>query len=370
MTFPSLWKIKREVRRIGDQTNRLASNLYEIPVRANHSRWLIKIARPLPGKRSLGKKVAIFVLFQPKGVAASVFLTCDHLIAQGYSIFILSNGPLSDSDRFALIEKSSLLLVRPNFGYDFGAYQDGIYLLDRMGCKLNNLIVMNDSTWFPLRSNDTSIRRMEASIDAFTGHILRNEPDIRRGQDHIESHLLMFKKNAFESAAFKYFWDNYKMSSNRIKTILTGEKLVSAAMFDAGFFSKGLVSRAQFLDCLDNAPFDILKRILTETSFRPVKINDNLAFFLSVAEDTPVWRKQVHDHCSKLLVHLSPIFSTTFVYGTMTTLQLGFVKKSNEECFHLTRKKVLELEASGEIPVIDPTVRAEIAASVSSWKRQ
>ena len=69
------------------------------------------------------------------------------------------------------------------------------------------------------------------------------------------------------------------MSSNRIKTILTGEKLVSAAMFDAGFFSKGLVSRAQFLDCLDNAPFETLKRILTETSFRPVKINDNLAFF-------------------------------------------------------------------------------------------
>ena len=70
------------------------------------------------------------------------------------------------------------------------------------------------------------------------------------------------------------------------------------------------------------------------------------------------------------MVHLSPIFSTTFVYGTMTTLQLGFVKKSNEEYFHLTRKKVLELEASGQIAVIDPNVQAEITASVRSWRRQ
>ena len=209
MSLPPIWKVKREIGRVGDQARRLTSKLYEIPVRANHNRWLTNVAQPLPGKRILGNKVAIVVLFQPKGVAASVFLMCDHLISQGYSPFILSNGPLSDGDRFALLEKSALLLVRPNFGCDFGAYQDGIRLLDRIGCKLDTLIIMNDSTWFPLRANDTSIARMEASTDAFTGHILRNEPDIRRGQAHIDSHLLMFKKTTFESASFRDFWSSY-----------------------------------------------------------------------------------------------------------------------------------------------------------------
>ncbi len=369
MSLPPFWKVKREVRRIRDQLLRAVADFYEQPMRFLHNRWLVTKARPLTGKLTLGNKVAILVVYQPKGIAQSLFLTCDHLIEQGYSPFILCNAPLSVEDRNALLARAALLLERPNFGYDFGAYQDGIRLLQRSGCKPDRLILMNDSTWFPLRVGDTAIARMEASGAAFTGHILRNEPDIRRGRDHIESHLLMFDKTALESEAFTKFWAKFEMTSNRVKTILTGEKSISDALSNSGFPLRALISRDQLLDCMANASFDKLKKILTETTFNPININDNLPYLISIAVDSPEWREKVLNHCRDLFIRLSPIFSTTFVYGTMTELGLGFIKKSNEECFHLTRKRVLELEAADEIRPFHPIIRKELILSVENWRR-
>ena len=194
MNLPPIWKVTREIRRVGDQAARAAIYFYEPPLRVLHNVWLNRAARPLSGSLVLGSKVAVLVLYQPKSVARSIFLTCDHLITQGYSPFILSNAPVSASDRAELLARSALLLERANFGYDFGAYQDGVRLLAKMGHKPDRLILMNDSTWFPLRANDTSIARMEASADAFTGHAFRNEPNIGRGRDHMEAHRLCLTK--------------------------------------------------------------------------------------------------------------------------------------------------------------------------------
>ena len=369
MKIPPYWKVKREVRRIRDQLSRVAADFYEQPMRILHKRWLITKAQPLAGKLPLGSKVAILVVFQPKGVARSLFLTCDHLIDQGYSPFILCNMPLSEDDRTALLARAALLLERPNFGYDFGAYQDGIRLLHKMGCKPDRLILMNDSTWFPLRVNDTSIARMESSGDAFTGHAFRNEPNIGRGRDHMEAHLIMFDNNALESAAFGAFWDKYPASSNRITTIDRGEKGITVAMFDAGFVSEGLASRHLFLERLETASSQTLYEILASASFLPNKLHNRTLELLATASNSVESQRQVRDHMIDLLHLFAPVLSTTLIYGAMKELGLGFVKKSQEENFHLTRKKVLELEATGEIEALDLDVRAEMSASVANWTR-
>ena len=369
MTLPPVWKVKRELRRIRGQAQRASTKFSEPPLRYLHNIWLNTVARPLAGGLPLGNKVAVLILYQPTGVARSLFLTCDHLIAQGYSPFILSNTPLSTSDRAGLLARSALLLERANFGYDFGAYQDGIRLLDRMGHKPDRLILMNDSTWFPLRADDTSIARMEASGDAFTGLAFRNEPNIGRGRNHMEAHLLMFDKSALESSAFDDFWDRYPASSDRDTTIEKGEKGITAAMFDAGFVSKGLASRHLFLERLGSASFQTLHKILAATSFHPNKLHRRTLQLLATATDSVEWQSHVRDHMNDHLHLFAPVLSTTLIYGAMKELALGFVKKSQEERFHLTRTQVLELEAAGEIEALDPDVRAEMSASVANWTR-
>jgi Rhamnan synthesis protein F len=369
MTLPPAWKVKRELRRIRGQAERAGSKLSEPPLRYLHNIWLSTAARPLSGSLTLGSKVAVLVLYQPQGVARSLFLTCGHLIENNYSPFILSNAPLSADDRTALLARAAFVIERPNFGYDFGAYQDDIRLLEKMGHQPDRLILMNDSTWFPLRANDTSIARMEASGDAFTGLAFRNEPNTGRGRDHMEAHMLMFHRSALKCDAFGAFWDRYPASSNRDTTIERGEKGITWAMFDAGFTSSGLASRHLLLARLSSTSFQNLHSILAAASFHPTILRERAFELLAAATDSFEWRRQVLDHMNDHLHLFAPMLSTTLIYGAMKEMDLGFVKKSQEERFHLARIQVLELEAAGEIEALDPDVRAEMSASVANWKR-
>ena len=262
-----------------------------------------------------------------------------------------------------------MLLERPNFGYDFGAYQDGVRLLAKMGHKPDRLILMNDSTWFPLRADDGSIARMEASGDAFTGKVYKTEPKIGLGCDHMESHFLMFDRNAQQSSAFKDFWDRYPMTSSRFNTIQRGEKGISTAMFDAGFASQGLTSKNILFARLADEPFAALTKVLHEASFDPNKLQQKTQTLLIAATDTSEWRQEVLDHVRDVIQMPGTTLSVTFIYFTMTKLGLGFVKKAQDDIFHLTRIKVLELEAAGEIKALDLNVRAEMSASVANWTR-
>lgn len=309
-------------------------------------------------------------MFQPNGVAPSLLKTCDHLVSQGYSPFILSNTQLADHDREALLARAALLLERPNFGYDFGAYQDGIKLLNQMGCKPDRLILMNDSTWFPLRENDTSIARMEASGDHFVGHVFKFEPKIRRGRDHIEAHFLLFDRNAQDSIAFKNFWDRYLMTSSRSETIQRGEKGISTAMFNAGFGSQGLTSKTLLLDHLAKEKFIELKKMLVEACFDNNILREETLHIISAASETPEWRTQVITHVRTVIEAIGTTLYCIYIYYTMTKLGLGFVKKANNDFFHFTRVKVLELEAAGEIEPLDCDVRSEMTASVAGWTPQ
>lgn len=54
---------------------------------------------------------------------------------------------------------------------------------------------MKDSTWFPIRSNDTSLKRMEALDVDFSGHIYKIQNEEKKWRDHLESRLLMLESD-------------------------------------------------------------------------------------------------------------------------------------------------------------------------------
>ena len=79
---------------------------------------------------TLKNNVAILVVFQPKGVPRSIF-SCEHLITQRYSPFIICYSTVKTDDKIAFLARAAPLLERKNFGYVFGAYRHGIRLLHR-----------------------------------------------------------------------------------------------------------------------------------------------------------------------------------------------------------------------------------------------
>jgi lipopolysaccharide biosynthesis protein len=244
MALPPAWKVRREIWRI---RNRIAQKLggvfYDSFRQYLYDRRALNFLKVREGDQPLSDRVAVFVLFQPSGLAPSTFFTLDHLLKNGWSPLVISNAPLTESDAADVSRRAAKVMERPNVGYDFGAYRESIRYLDRIGHRLERLILMNDSTWFPLREDDDSLARMEASGADLVGHIYKIEDIKDRGRDHVESHLLMFSRRALEDEAFQRFWNCFVMSNRRDVTIESGEKRITQVGIAAGWAPKGLLSR-------------------------------------------------------------------------------------------------------------------------------
>ncbi|HLP66652.1 MAG TPA: rhamnan synthesis F family protein, partial [Rhizobium sp.] len=264
MPLPPPWKLKRELRRIYESlltavryrhlVEWLRLSFYEMAPSLN--------LRETHGALTLTSRVAVFVLFQPKAVAPSTLITLEYLAQEGWSVLVISNSPLSREDRDRLASKSAQVIERPNLGYDFGAYREGWRWLHGRDHRIVRLILMNDSTWFPLRRQDDSLRRMEMLNADLAGHIFKTVFSDDPRDDHVESHLLMFGPRALLHPDIHQFWATYRMTNSRALTIKTGEVGISQAAIGAGLTVKGLLDRDRLLTLLEGLNDDELSLVV------------------------------------------------------------------------------------------------------------
>jgi Rhamnan synthesis protein F len=369
MALPPLWKVRREVDRIRVKAVRFVGRHAYDPIRKPlydaTSHWWQRIS---PGRQALTDRVAVFVVFQPRGLAGSILLTLRHLRSNGYSVLVVSNGPLRLEDRATLCEHASVVLERPNVGYDFGAYRDGIRHLWSLGHDMSRLILMNDSTWFPLRSNDDSLARMEALGADLVGHVFKSEEKRKGLHDHLESHLLMVSRDFLQSDDFRRFWSRYPMSNDRTTTIAIGEKGFSQFALRSGWKVQALMGRDWLVSVLRQLDDAALKAVLDHTldgftSSTKTAVNIRRA----VARDEP-WRdaylEWVHESLSNTIFF---VLSGAFIMPAMVYGGMGFAKKGRDIPFHMARQELLLLEASGIVPALDADVRSEIDHAIRTW---
>lgn len=372
MTLPPLWKVNRELERIGVKAVRFAGRWVHDPIRNPiydmTAGWRQTVT---PGAYPLTGRVAVFVVYQPKGVAASILLTLEHLRRNDYSVLVVSNGPLRPEDRALLAENAAIVLERPNVGYDFGAYRDGIRHLWALEADLSRLILMNDSTWFPLRREDDSLARMEALGADLAGHVFKTESEEKLGNDHVESHLLMISRDFLGSCDFQRFWLGYRMSDNRATTIAYGEKGFSQFALQKGWRISTLMGREWLMDVLRGLDEKALETVLKHTidSFSR-RETDLSSIRRGYARGEP-WRDAFLAWTDRSLRNsTSFLLSAAFVMPALIYGRMGFAKKANDIRFHLAREELLDLDASGMIPPIDEAVRKEISARVCTWVAQ
>lgn len=314
--------------------------------------------------------MAVFVLFQPKGIAGSTFLTLDHMMQEGWSVLVISNAPLSDGDRARLAAASGHVIERPNTGYDFGAYREGWRWLERHGHALNRLILMNDSTWFPLRMDDDSLRRMEALNADLAGQIFKTEKTEAKGRDHLESHLLMFSTSAVRHAAIRAFWSDYIMTDHKPRTILLGEKGLSQAAIKAGLNVQGLIGQERMVALLSQLSDSHLLDALNNLALHNDAGKDMRSTSQSAAVSGANWREGFLDWARHELSNSRQhLVSTTFIDPACRYAGMGFLKKSNDRRFQLARLALLRGISRGTIKEMDPVVTEEVRAMVSTWSQ-
>lgn len=237
--MPDRGKLRREFDRVRRQLAGFPAVAEEyLLATRRHDRTLRPLQVRTAGAVPRRDKAAVFVIFPRHGVQASHLQSLRYIGSRGYSPVTVSNLPLEAADRDALAELSTLLIERSNFGYDFGAYREGVLSLADDLPRLRRLVLLNDSCWFPLPSSRDWLTLAEESGFDYAGaasNYAIDPPDVARfeslswSQDrtrrsfHYCSFAISLSAALIADPAFLRFWRGFRLSDVKSRTVRRGE---------------------------------------------------------------------------------------------------------------------------------------------------
>lgn len=188
------------------------------------------------GQSQYSTSHAVYVHYDRAGAVHDYVLNqLQQLCDAGFRISFVSNAPiLRDDDIRADRPFCRTIIWRKNFGYDFGAYKEGIASIGDLN-DVDRLLLMNDSIYGPfqplseiLASIDPSKTDMWGITDSWEFHY------------HIQSYFLVFFSAALKSEAFRSFWQLFPYINDknwiihngeiRLTQVITKEKLRTAVL--------------------------------------------------------------------------------------------------------------------------------------------
>lgn len=239
MALIPVWKVKRELTRLVKQIVAVPGNIY--------TRFLSTLVHDLIKQRHIkrfngdlprGDRVAIYLIFPSDGLLPSHKLAIEHLKANGYAPLVVSNLPLTESDRDWLTRHTYKFLSRPNIGYDFGGYREGFLTISNELQNLEYLAFFNDSVWFPTPGSKAWIPQAEALNVAYASAAsslgipripfnkfrkIEWRIDVKLKHFHYCSYALLVRKEILRSRAFWRYWKFIPLTGKKNQVVRFGE---------------------------------------------------------------------------------------------------------------------------------------------------
>ncbi|MDC1521211.1 rhamnan synthesis F family protein [Planktomarina temperata] len=358
------WKLKREVKRLKIKASAIPLALYEPFIQRKYDRNRHNLVTHHYGKTTLKCNLAVFLIFQPNGISNSVFNTCAYLNSEGFTPVIVCNGPITEADRNALKELSYLIIERPNFGYDFGGYRDGLWTIEKIGIKPDKVLLLNDSVWFPAFNDSTFFAEMLQGNQDFVGTQVFDRGQQCGTRRYIYgSYCLLLNNSLINSTEFQNFWRGYKLSSNKETTIRRGEREFSFRMINSTKNATGIYSIDRFNSVVENLGSEKLREALGDMIATDPALERNRTQ-LSNARTSTLWIDDSKNLLragaqTKNYIGSSPIISIR---------EMGFpmIKKNNERLYALARQRIAIAANEGRLNGLNPVVLSEIEAVVSN----
>ncbi len=314
------------------------------------------------GSRSFGKKIAVFLIYQPKGLPESVYLTVDHLIESGFDPVVVSNCPLLSCDVERLKCKSSLIIERKNFGYDFGGYRDASFLLREKKVNCEQVLYLNDSVWFPVFDKSPMLREMSESEADYVGTQVFGEAKGGYFDGFFGSYCFLLKKPILFGEAFNEFWDNYKLSSSKEVVLRRGERRFSREMLKACDKSTAIYSLERFSQTLYEMSSADVDQALQDLIVWDVEIAARKSELLMASRRDEEWLLNARQLI--LLLSRSKNFIGSSPIVSLTRLGFPMIKKNNEILYTMARKSIVDAIDSGRISGLSKIVESEIRKKV------
>ncbi|MGB3314548.1 MAG: rhamnan synthesis F family protein, partial [Albidovulum sp.] len=315
-----------------------------------------KVRRTM-GRIDVAGKVAVYLIYPTYGLQMSHLRGIEYLISKGYAPVVVSNLPLSAHDRDRLVDLCHICLERPNFGYDFGGYRDGILAMAAKLSKLDHLLIINDSTWFALPGCRDWLCDAEALNVDFAAAASNYGVPRARVEDlrdfvwdyrtthknfHYCSFALLFSKSVLTHPDFHRYWKTFPLTNKKNRTVRRGEIGLSKWIIWNGF--------THGVTC-DIAKLDEALEALDENRLRQI-VED-----LIVPEDTRLLRlkhdllKGDHDRRDLILLILHTVArqGSSYALASYMIKERGFpcLKKSpvwlNREASDTTMRLAAEL---------------------------
>ncbi|MEP1201541.1 rhamnan synthesis F family protein [Tateyamaria sp.] len=254
MTLPPYWKIRREWLRFGRTLKSAPRVTWTYLFNTLYYDLILSRKRiGYDGHLPWTDRIAIFVIFPSQGLLETHLDTVRHLAQNGYTAVVVSNLPLSKTDREQLLEACSCYIERPNFGYDFGAYRDGVLSIQGRLDQLKRLVLINDSAWYPLPGKRNWVREAEDMGHDLVGATSNYGRPRRKSADimemeldhsldhrnfHFASYALSFGPDVITHAQFLAYWKKLRLDNDKKRVVRRGEIGLSQWILRNGFSHK------------------------------------------------------------------------------------------------------------------------------------
>ncbi len=353
------WKIKRELLRIAQQMRGVPERIIDpLRMRLLNSRVNAGLPR-FEGEQSIRDKVAVVLVYQPDGLPGSLVHLCEWLVSKGYAPLIVSNTPLSDSDRKRISPVIWRCILRPNFGYDFGGYRDALTTLRLWSVEPQHLLIVNDSVWLPMLPDTDLIERGEAQPADIVGSVMRR----RQEEVFLESYYFQLKGHVLRAPAFLRFWSELRLTSNKYYVIRRGERGFTRAMLKSGFTVAPLFGPEQLSELLAGRDVGFLEKTLEYSAIVEPEFLEARTDLLEAPARDEAWRQDAMDFIVRSLDKLQGYSS--FPYAAVTLLGYPFLKKSTDPTAVAWRGAFVRAVEAGDIPSPPSSILAELKESVA-----
>lgn len=359
-----LWKVKRELARLRLQLAQWHWFLFGTARRRAHDAARARLVTVTEGAAPLTPDVAILLCYQPGGVLTSFLAEVDHFRARGFAPVVVSNLPLSGKDLSALQSRAHLVIQRPNYGYDFGGYREGIKTLWDRGVTPRNLVIKNDSIWFPIWPDDDLLDRALADPADLWGLYLNQS--VRRGElAHLQSYFYRFSGRLCAAPEFREWWENLFLSDNKHAVIHQCEIKLTGWFRDRGFSTGSLVDTARLRAALLDLDEAALLQVLAYQAQVETRIAPWVAPILAAGRITPEDRALIAEKSARGAIGSYLMISHPSVL--LDRLKMPVLKKDRQAIYALQRREIGQSSvAAGLLPMI----RVEIAQWDGTSPRQ
>ena len=319
------WKVKRELLRFRQQLAWYWETLHAARLTRQHDRDRPKLVHRHDGPQAPGKRVAALLIFQPGLMPASILESCDLLTGLGYSVLIVSNGPLQAQARADLLPHVWRLLERPNLGYDFGGYREAVMHLWDGQLDAEELLILNDSVWIVASVFPEFLDRLRAMKADVSGAVMRS----KKGKRWLESYFFHFTKTASAHPAFRAFWQGYRLVDSKFGVIRQGERDFGVALAAGGLRVAALGDNDAFLTHMAEAPDEELRLALAYGATVSRGLAEDRARLLTPVPE-PHWRTRALAHLTTTLGSGGRVWNSQFPVAAVRVMGYPFLKKSRE----------------------------------------